>query len=266
MKKIYLLLLLTISVFIGCGREPIPEPVPEPPITPNDTTGTYPLSVESFEARLLHTAEGDLPYRMGYFNPDGLTGMPALVLYMHSANGRGSDNVSQLQQQKAVDSIYNYLVAHRMHAIFLVPQCPSDKYWAGNQEYPAYINPVKELLQLYADSTEIHHVYVSGASMGGAGTWRLLNELPNTFAAAFVASGTYHDNDPAVLASTPLYCTIGSEEEEWRINNLQSLTNHIKQNGGEVMFDILPGLNHPQTCEQSFTAERIGWVLGHERR
>lgn len=68
------------------------------------------------------------------------------------------------------------------------------------------------------------------------------------------------------LASTPLYCTIGSKEEEWRINNLQSLTNHIQQNGGEVMFDILPDLNHPQTCEQSFTAERIGWVFGHERR
>lgn len=133
MKKLYLLLLLTVSVFVGCGREPIPEPVPEPPITPTDTTGTTPSSVESF-------------------------------------------------------------------------------------------------------------------------------------AAAFVASGTYHDNDPAVLASTPLYCTIGSKEEEWRINNLQSLTNHIQQNGGEVMFDILPDLNHPQTCEQSFTAERIGWVFGHERR
>ena len=61
MKKLYLLLLLTVSVFIGCGREPIPEPVPEPPITPIDSTGIYPPSVESFEARLLHTAEGDLP-------------------------------------------------------------------------------------------------------------------------------------------------------------------------------------------------------------
>lgn len=118
MKKLYLLLLLAVSVFVGCGREPIPEPVPEPPITPTDTTGTTPSSVESFEARLLHTAEGDLPYRMGYFNPDGLIGEPALVLYnMHSANGRGSDNISQLRQQKAVDSIYNYLVARRWPAL-----------------------------------------------------------------------------------------------------------------------------------------------------
>lgn len=116
-KKLYLLLLLTVSVFVGCGREPIPEPVPEPPITPTDTTGTTPSSVESFEARLLHTAEGDLPYRMGYFNPDCLTGKPALVLYMHSANGRGSDNISQLRQQKAVDSIFNYLVARRWPAL-----------------------------------------------------------------------------------------------------------------------------------------------------
>ena len=215
---------------------------------------------------MLETAAGPLPYRVAHFNPDSLLGKPALVLYLHSANGRGADNISQFQRQKAIDSIYSYMVTHRMNVLFLVPQCPADHHWSGNRSLPSYLEPVKELLKLYTDSTDTHHVYVLGASMGGGGTWRLLNELPNTFAAAFVASGTYHDNDPAVLASTPLYCTIGSEEEEWRINNLQSLTNHIQQNGGEVMFDILPGLNHPQTCEQSFTAERIGWVFGHERR
>ena len=35
---------------------------------------------------------------------------------------------------------------------------------------------------------------------------------------------------------------------------------------GEVRYDTIPGLNHPQTCEQSFTAERIGWVMGHSKQ
>ena len=51
--------------------------------------------------------------------------------------------------------------------------------------------PVKDLLALYADSTDAQHVFIMGASMGGAGTWRLLGEMPNTFAAALIASGSY---------------------------------------------------------------------------
>ena len=51
-----------------------------------------------------------------------------------------------------------------------------------------------------------------------------------------------------------------------RKQSLQSFVEQIRQAGGEVLFDIIPGLNHPQTCEQSFTAERIGWVMGHSKQ
>lgn len=139
MKKRHLILLLTVSALLGCSRHSFPTQTMPPAATATQVEGRY-------EAQLLETVAGPLPYRVAHLNPDSLPGKPALVLYLHSANGRGSDNISQLRQQKAVDSIYNYLVANRMRAIFLVPQCPSDKYWAGNQEYPAYINLVKELL------------------------------------------------------------------------------------------------------------------------
>ena len=51
-----------------------------------------------------------------------------------------------------------------------------------------------------------------------------------------------------------------------RKQSLQSFVEQIRQAVGEVLFDIIPGLNHPQTCEQSFTAERIGWVMGHSKQ
>jgi hypothetical protein len=28
-------------------------------------------------------------------------------------------------------------------------------------------------------------------------------------------------------------------------------------------YDVLPKLDHPETCVQSFTDERIGWVFGN---
>ena len=102
--------------------------------------------------------------------------------------------------------------------------------------------------------------------MSGSGVWRMLNECPNTFAAAFVASGMYRNFDPKMVAKIPLYVTLGGAEDAKPLSDFAAIVNVVRNAGGEVMFDIHPGLNHPQTCEQSFTTERIGCVLGHERQ
>ena len=258
MKKNYFLILMCIAALFGCNRMTFPWSV-------NSQAGyTAPIN-GVYEARQLKTSGGTLPYRVAHINPDSLPDKPTLVLYLHSANGRGSDNIAQLQRRKAIDSIYNYMVAHRMNVTFLVPQCPADHNWPGNRDLPSYLEPVKTLLTLYADSTDQQHTYLFGASMGGSGVWRLLNECPNTFAAAFVASGMYRNIIPQMAAKTPLYVTVGGAEDDRPKEDCQKVTESIRAAGGEVRFDILPGLNHPQTCEQSFTAERIAWVFGHRR-
>jgi predicted peptidase len=259
MKKRHLILLLMVSTIFGCSRHSFPTKTTPPAASTTLIDGRY-------EARLLETAAGPLPYRVAHLNPDSLPGKPALVLYLHSANGRGADNISQFQRQRAIDSICNYMVAHRMNVLFLIPQCPVDHHWSGNRNLPSYLGPVKELLKLYADSTDRQQAYLFGASMGGGGVWRLLNECPNTFAAAFVASGMYRNFDPKNVAKTPLYVTLGGAEDDKPRADFPAIVEVVRAAGGEVMFDIIPGLNHSQTCEQSFTTERIGWVFGHERK
>lgn len=259
MKRCHLILLLTVSALLGCSRQSFPAQTISRASSAKQVDGRY-------EARLLETVAGPLPYRVAHLNPDSLPGKPALVLYLHSAKGRGSDNISQFQRQKAIDSIYNYMVAHHMNVLFLIPQCPADHHWSGNRNLPSYLEPVKELLKLYADSTDSHHAYLFGASMGGGGVWRMLNECPNAFAAAFVVSGMYRNFDPKNVAKTPLYVTLGGAEDAKPRADFPAIVEVVRNAGGEVMFDIIPGLNHPQTCEQSFTAERIGWVFGHERQ
>ena len=124
------------------------------------------------------------------------------------------DGVYEARPLKTSGGALPYRVAHRMIVIFLVPQCPADYHWSGNRNLPSYLGPVKELLKLYADSTDVQHGYVFGASMGGSGVWRLLNEWPNTFAAAFVASGMYRNINPQMAAKTPLYVTVGGAEDD----------------------------------------------------
>ena len=221
-------------------------------------------SIDDFVAKSITTADGVLPYREALINV-GAEGKPTLVLYMHSANGRGSDNTRQMRQQ-AVYAICDYMQQHGIKGYLLVPQCPEDRYWPGNRDYEAYTEPVKQLISLYMTEFDIDpaRVYVFGASMGGAGTWRLIGELSGTFSAALIASGNYWGSDYVAVCGTPVYMTVGGAEGDTRVGQFRQLYEDLFAMGADVRFDILADLEHGATCEQSFTEERIAWVFSHQ--
>ena len=66
-----------------------------------------------------------LPYRKAISNGDG-NGKYAFVIYLHGGSSKGNDNNKQLAE-KGIDSIANYILRHNEKAVFVVPQCPSDK-------------------------------------------------------------------------------------------------------------------------------------------
>lgn len=70
-----------------------------------------------------------LPYRKAISNGDG-NGKYAFVIYLHGGSSKGNDNNKQLAE-KGIDSIANYILRHNEKAVFVVPQCPSDKSWGG---------------------------------------------------------------------------------------------------------------------------------------
>ena len=210
---------------------------------------------------------------------------PAIVIFLHGGSGAGSDNQRQMESP-AVRQIYNYLNDHGIKAYFLVPQCDDDASWSGYNppprrsgrpspgmqrpqglvKCPSYNKYVKALADLYvkdadADSTRI---YVFGASMGGDGVWHLMNDYPHYFAAAMAAAGAYRKLGLSNLVHTPVLCTKGTRERKYQ-EYVQTIED-IKLLGGEVNFQPLEGYDHRRTVDESFTPERIEWVLSHQRQ
>ena len=122
-----------------------------------------------------------------------------LVLFLHGAGERGSDNEKQLVHgsQLFLDNIKKY------PAIVVFPQCPSDSYWSSVNSYtnetgkrtfifPAESKPtaamelVIDLVDslIMKDHVDNSRVYIMGLSMGGMGTFELLSRRPDVFAAA----------------------------------------------------------------------------------
>ena len=136
----------------------------------------------------------------------------------------------------------------------------------GLVKCPSYNKYVKALADLYvkdadADSTRI---YVFGASMGGDGVWHLMNDYPHYFAAAMAATGAYRKPGLSNLVHTPVLCTKGTRERKYQ-EYVQTIED-IKLLGGEVNFQPLEGYDHRRTVDESFTPERIEWVLSHQRK
>ena len=169
-------------------------------------------------------------------------------------------------RQLGIYSIYDYMVKADIKGYLLVPQCPEGYNRAGNRESKPYTDNVKHLIKQYVEKGNVDpiRVCIFGVSMGGSGIWKMLGEMTDTFADALIASGQYPDIDLNKTAKTPVYLTIGGAEGN-RISSFQNMAEGLKDNGGDVMFDILPDLNHGETCVQSFTDERMAWVFNHKR-
>ncbi|MBR4673472.1 MAG: hypothetical protein IKP00_03325 [Victivallales bacterium] len=47
------------------------------------------------------------------------------------------------------------------------------------------------------------------------------------------------------------------------MQSLCRLSERIAKAGGEAHFDVLSGLDHAETCAQSFSDERLAWLFSH---
>ena len=121
-----------------------------------------------------------LPYRKAEINVDEGAGVkPLLAIYLHGGSSRGNDNELQMQEP-GKDSIANYLLAHKIPAILVVPQCPAEGSWGGQMLAVVY-----GMLKQFTDARQVNldRVYIFGRSMGGTGTWSMLSAYPGFFAA-----------------------------------------------------------------------------------
>lgn len=167
-----------------------------------------PKPEEAFEAREFKGAGGGvLRYRLlKPLDYDPAQKYP-LVLFLHGAGERGEDNVRQLIHG---GSLWVDPAMRRRHPAFIVaPQCPTDEKWVEvpwdlkTHDMPgepsASLGLTFELLEALQKefSVDASRLYGCGLSMGGYGTWDILQRKPELLAAAVPICG---GGDPALAA------------------------------------------------------------------
>lgn len=175
-----------------------------------------------------------------------------LLLFLHGAGERGDDLsvVKKHGPPKLIEAGKSFPM------IVVSSQCPKDQRWNAAE----LSKLVDELANTYR--VDRSRLYLSGLSMGGAGTWSLLTEYPGRFAAAVPICGRVDTAAAAKLTETPIWIVVGAKDRPELVESNQKAAEAIEKAGGKQMrVTVYPEAGHDSWTETYNNPEVYEWLL-----
>lgn len=183
-----------------------------------------------------------------------------LVLFLHGSGERGNS----LDAVKSIGLPRNIEAGEQFPFIVIAPQCPLNTNWEH------HLSTLKQLVDTLCKSHRVDtsRLYLTGLSMGGAGTWSLASEYPNIFAAILPICGRNRRelNYPERLENlvdTPVWCFHGDADSVVPVESSYYLTDHLKAYGGNPKLTIYEGVDHDSWTQTYNNPDIYEWLLSH---
>jgi predicted peptidase len=237
---------------------------------------------KKFEERK-HKSDWEMPYRL--FRPEAAGKVP-LVLYLHGSGGLGDDNLKQL----GLGNIFGTRVwllpenQKRFPCYVVVPQ--TDRGWTRYdfsqqpaKELPGFGDGARLALEIvdrlchefthestHDSAIDQRRIYVTGQSMGGAGTWNVIANRPQLFAAAVICCGSISTEDGTESIDTSLWNFHGDFDKTVPVSVSRDRMAARRKAGGQPLYTEYAGVDH-NVWEWAFTEpELVNWVFSQRRR
>jgi predicted peptidase len=228
---------------------------------------------DGFLARNYHSPGGEtMQYRL--FVPPGYDTAKKypIVLWLHGANGRGSDNLLQISDG-------NYLGTHIWTApeiqakdpvFVLAPQVENTKTWSRphvNTRVPVSLRLALEIVDAVEKEYSIDRdrEYVVGQSIGGEGVWTALAMARGRFAAAIVLCSDGFDDQVAPDAKVPVWIFQGDADPIVSVERTRKWVAALRKTGGSPKYTEVPGVGH-NVWETAFAnPDAATWLLSQRR-
>jgi predicted peptidase len=240
------------------------------------TAPTYPqgqdASAQGFLARSYHSPTGEtMPYRL--FVPPGYDAAKKypLILWLHNAMARGSDNLLQISgTDYAGTHLWTTPEAQaKFPAFVLAPQVSDTKAWARPHADtpPISIRLALEILDTVEKeyAIDLDRVYVAGQSMGGEGVWATLAARPRQFAAAIALCGYGEPWMIEQAARTPVWVFQGAADDIVTVEHARQWIAALRKAGGAPKYSEYPGVRH-HVWDNAFADPALPPWLAAQRR
>jgi len=150
--------------------------------------------------------------------------------------------------------------------VVVTPQCPPPK--GQMKDVPTAWKP-DQLIQLVDHvmknvKVDPTRVYVTGLSMGGFGTWRLVAAYPERFAAAVPICG---GGEPQAMAESlrrvPIWAFHGARDPVVPLCKSQEMVRAVRRAGGDVRLTVYPDVEHNSWTQTYDNPKVYDWLLSH---
>jgi predicted peptidase len=196
-----------------------------------------------------------------------------IILYLHGAGERGSDNAEQTRVGLG-PAIRRH--PDRFPAIVVFPQCERGKYWQDEMEDQALAALAASEKEFGTDPTR---VYLTGLSLGGYATWAIAGKQPTRFAAIVPVCGGIRapwdrkpvEGDPWLDAAKkvkdlPIWIFHGAVDRTVPVSESQKMSAALKTLGADVRYTEYPGVGHDCWDRAYDDPELAKWLFAQHRK
>lgn len=241
------------------------------------TLNSNALDKEKFKAKIFENEEGKLNYRLFKSKEMKEGEKYPLVLTFHGSSSCGDDNISQLKERRGPLEIMDYTERKSVKAFILSPQCPSGQAWVNTPWYgkshtmpkdPAFAMKMtlalldKLIKDLPIDKSRI---YVTGLSLGGFGTWDVIQRKPTLFAAAMPVCGGGDTAEAAALKKMPIWIFHGDNDTVVYTKRSRDMFKALKNVGAKVQYTEYKNTGHDSFTETYKNDRVLDWFFSQKK-
>lgn len=200
-----------------------------------------------------------------------------LVVFLHGAGERGTDNEKQLlyfpQQMQQAEFREKY------PCFLLAPQCREGKRWVEvdwsdpestpmaekpGDQLQVVINLIEKTLK--EEAVDPSRVYLTGLSMGGYGSWELAARHPEWFAAVAPICGGADEQQAKKLAALPVWAFHGADDRAVQPERTRRMIAAVKEAGGKPKYTEFPNVGHNSwTPAYAESSGLLAWLFAQQK-
>ena len=200
-----------------------------------------------------------------------------LVVLLHGAGERGTNNVSQLVW--GANPIFDYMQKRGKEFFFIAGQVPNGKQWVDvpwrGLDHRLPEKPSETMAMLIELLTQVRQtvlgidldrVYATGVSMGGYGTWDLVSRKTEWFAAAMPICGGADIKQAAKLRDLPVFIHHGDMDGAVPVWRGRSMIAALRNAGSHVArYTEYPGCGHDSWKPAYGDTRNLDWLFSKKR-
>jgi len=228
------------------------------------------------------TVSGEL-YRYQVYVPQGFDSKKRwpVILFLHGVGERGNDGVRPTDIGIAHAIRLN---PSRFPFIVVIPQCRNDKRWIHPEMEAAALAALEQSIKEFHGDRD--HLYLTGLSMGGYGTWNMSATHPGKFAAYVpICGGIFGPKqapdarvnlaaDPSVsdpyaetakrIASTPIWIFHGGADDTVPVEESRKMAQALQAAKANVRYTEYAGVGHNSWDKAFAEPELVPWLLSQK--